>query len=81
MNNTKKNYADMDPLDEIRAIKEEISREFPTARAFGDYLRAKYPDARPPATPKPQHGGRRTPTKAKANGHPAMRQRKTAAHA
>ncbi len=40
----KKPYSDMDPLEEIRAIKEEMSREFPTAKALGEYLRNKYPD-------------------------------------
>lgn len=46
-----KKYADMDPLEEIRAIREEISREFKTVSAYGEYLLKKYPDAR--ATAKP----------------------------
>ncbi len=41
----KKSYADMDPLEEIQAIKEEISREFGTVSAYGEYLRKKYPNA------------------------------------
>jgi hypothetical protein len=41
----KKSYADMDPLEEVRAIKEEISREFKTVHAYGEYLREKYPNA------------------------------------
>lgn len=39
----KKSYADMDPLEEIRAIKAEISREFKTVHAYDEYLREKYP--------------------------------------
>ncbi len=39
----KKSYADMDPLEEVRAIKEEISREFKTVHAYGEYLIKKYP--------------------------------------
>lgn len=35
----KKKYADMDPLEEIRAIREEINREFKTASALSEYLR------------------------------------------
>jgi len=31
----------MDSLEEVRAIKEELSREFPTAQAFGEYLRIR----------------------------------------
>lgn len=41
----KKKYSDMDPLEEIRAIREEISREFKTVSAYGEYLRKKYPGA------------------------------------
>ena len=37
----KKSYADMDPLEEIRAIREEISGEFNSLRDLGAYLRDK----------------------------------------
>lgn len=40
----KKNYADMDPLEEIRAIREEISGEFKSLRELGAYLREHCPD-------------------------------------
>jgi len=80
MSKMKKNYADMDPIEEIRAIRAELSRKFPTARAFGDYLRAKYPDAKPPES-APQPPSRRGSTKTRANARPAMRRRKSAAHA
>jgi len=73
-----KSYADMDPIDEIRAIREEISREFPTAKAYGDYLRQKYPVKNPP--PSPPRKGRLGSVKTKANARPAVRQRKSAAH-
>ena len=43
----KKNYADMDPLEEVRAIREEISREFKTIHDLGEYLREKHPIAKP----------------------------------
>ena len=81
MNKVKKSYADMDPLEEIRAIREELNREFPTVEAFGDYLRAKYPDTDP--TLDPQQKNRRVSVKPKptANTRPAMRQRKSAVHA
>lgn len=39
----KKNYADMDPLEEIRAIREKINRQFKTASALSEYLRATPP--------------------------------------
>jgi len=73
----KKNDADMDPLEELHAVKAEISRRFPTTEALCDYLRQKY-DTDPPLEP-PQKG-RRTSTKAKNNARPAMRQRKSEAH-
>jgi len=69
--NMKKNYADMDSLEEVRAIKEELSREFPTAQAFGEYLR-KVPPLNPPQ--ELRRKSRRASTK--ANGRPALRQRK-----
>jgi len=72
----KKNYADMDSLEEVHAIKEELSREFPTAEAFGEYLRSMVP-MNPPR--KPSRNGRRTSAKAKTR--PALPRRKTAVHA
>ncbi len=39
----KKNYADMDPIEEIRAIRAEIMREFKTLDAYCEYLEGKYP--------------------------------------
>ena len=75
----KKNYADMDPLEELREIRKEIMRKHKTVEAYCDYLMKAYP-VNPPA--EPQAKGRRTSSaKAKANTRPAMRQRKTAAHA
>jgi len=74
----KKNYADMDPIEEIRAIREELSREFPTTKALCDYLRQNYPGTNPPA--EPQRKGRRVSAKAKANARPAVRHRKTTTH-
>ena len=74
----KKNYADMDPIEEIRAIREELSREFPTAKALGDYLRANFSAANPPMAP--QRKGRRTSTKAKVSARPALRHRKAPTH-
>ena len=81
MNNVKKPYADMDPLEEIRAIREELNREFPTVEAFGDYLRAKYPDTDPTRKPQPQNQRAAVKPKTKANTRPAMRQQKAKAHA
>jgi len=83
MNKVKKNYADMDPIEEVRAVREKISREFPTVKAYCDYLRAKYPAANPPAPQEPLRKDRRSSEKVKArpNARPAMRQRKAAAHA
>jgi len=66
----KKNYADMEPLEEIRAIREEISRKYKTVEAYGDHLRSVYP-LNPP--PEPLRKGRRASTKAKATARPAMR--------
>ena len=73
----KKNYADMEPLEEIRAIREEISRKFKTVEAYGDYLQKMYP-MNPP--PEPQRKNRRSSTKTKASGRPALRHRKATAH-
>ena len=57
----KKNYADMDPLEEIRAIREEISKEFATMRSYGEFLRKNYPTAPSAASPP----ARKPRTKAK----------------
>ena len=70
----KKNYADMDSLEEVRVIKEELSREFPTAQAFGEYLR-KMPPLNPPQ--KSLRKNRRT-SSAKS---PAPHRRSAKAHA
>ena len=72
----KKNYADMDPTEEMRAIKEELSREFPTAKAFGEYVRSQYP-MNPPS--KPSRSSGRTPPKAAPRS--VARRRKSAVHA
>jgi len=74
----KKDYADMDPLEEIRAIREELNREFPTTKAYWEYLWQKYPNSVSP--PPQQRGDRRTSTKPKASARPAMRQRKSTTH-
>ncbi|MCL2640286.1 MAG: hypothetical protein FWD53_05530 [Phycisphaerales bacterium] len=50
----KKSYADMDPLEEVRAIREEISREFKTIHDLGEYLRKKHPDNNPPPKSLPR---------------------------
>jgi len=47
----------MDPIEEIRAIRKELIREFPTAKALGDYLRKKFAGANPP--PEPPRKGRK----------------------
>ena len=70
----KKKYADMDPTEEMRAIKEELSREFPTAKAFGEYVRSQYPMN--PSTKSP-HSGRRVASKSGK----ASRRRKAVVHA
>ena len=77
--NMKKSYADMDPIEEIRAIREELSREFPTTKALCDYLRANSSVANP--MPEPQCKDRRASAKTRANTRPAIRQRKMATHA
>jgi len=81
----KKNYADMDPLEEVRAIREELDREFPTLHEYYEHLRKKYPNSRPanwepkPESPKLQPKSRRPV--AKTAKRPALRHRKTSAHA
>ena len=72
----KKSYADMDSLEEVHAIKEELSREFPTAKAFGEYLRNMAPLNPPRKSPRK---GRRTSMS--ANNRAAPRHRKTTIHA
>ena len=79
MNNAKKSYADMDPLEEIRAIREELNREFPTVEAFGDYLRANFPLARPTPEPQPKNRAASARPKTRANIRPATSLRKTTA--
>ena len=81
MNKVKKSYADMDPIEEIRAIREELSREFPTGKALGDYLRAKYPETDPTRKPESKKHRASAKPKTRANTRPAMRQRKAAVHA
>ena len=86
MNKAKKSYADMDPIEEIRAVRKELSRRFPTSKALCEYLWKHYPTSRPipELPPKPEEPkSRRAPAKPKtrANVRPAMRQRKTATHA
>ena len=66
----KKKYADMDPLEEIRTIREEISREFKTVLDLGEYLRNK-PPADSPTEPK--HRGRRSSGKAGERSAPPRR--------
>jgi len=74
----KKTYADMDPIEEIRAIREELSREFPTTKALCDYFRENFPVTRP--APELPRKARRTSTKTKPNARPAMRRRKSEVH-
>jgi len=73
----KKSYADMDPVEEIRAIRKEIMRKYKTVEAYCDYLMKAYP-LNPPAEPQPK--SRRASANAKANTRPALRQRKSADH-
>jgi hypothetical protein len=67
----KKSYADMDPLEEIRAIREEISREFKTLSAYGDYLRKKYPSANAPVESQTPKTAKKPSARRKASKHPA----------
>jgi hypothetical protein len=71
----KKKYADMDPIEEIRAVRAELSRKFPTTKALFDHLRQHYPVTNP--APELPQKNRRTSAKAKANARPALRQRKS----
>lgn len=45
---TVKYHADMDPLEEIRAIKMEIYQKFKTVEAYFKYLEEKYPNGANP---------------------------------
>jgi len=80
MRKVKKNYADMDPIEEIRVIREELSREFPTVKALCEHVRANYPVANSPPA-EPRRKGWRASMKTNVNARPAMRRRKSAAHA
>ena len=73
----KKKYADMDPVEEIRAIREELSREFPTVKELCEYVQKQYSMNPPPKSPRK---GRRTSTTAKARAVPYRRDN-TATHA
>ncbi|MCL2701328.1 MAG: hypothetical protein FWE88_06505 [Phycisphaerae bacterium] len=73
----KKSYADMDPIEEIRAIREELNREFPTVDALFDYLRKNFPMKNPAMEPPRKR--RQGSAKTKVNTRPAVRQRKSAA--
>ena len=77
-NNVKKNYADMDPLEEVRAVREEISREFPSLRDLGEFLRKKYPA---PSSPESPRKSPRSSAKMSDGRRPVMRQQKVTAHA
>jgi len=81
----KKNYADMDPLEEVRAIRAEINSEFASAQEYCEYLRKKYPRPDPPPEWQPlklrpsSTQKRRAATKTAKRS--AVRLRKTTAHA
>jgi len=89
MKNVKKHkYADMDPIEEIRAIRAEIGRRFKTAREYVEYLWKNYPSSRPadwspewmtsePKVTKSQAWSRRTAVKTVKRS--VARRRKTAA--
>ena len=72
----KKNYADMNPLEEIRAIREEISGEFKSISDLGEYLRKNHPLK---SSPKTAYNG--CHVAAKVGKRPASRRRKAVAHA
>lgn len=72
----RKNYADMDPTEEMRAVKEELSREFPTAKAFGEYVRSRYPLNSPPEPSRNLHQ-----VSAKTGKRLTSRRRKALTHA
>jgi len=69
-----KKYADMDPIEEIRAIRAELSRRFKSPSALCEYARKQFPDTNPSA--EPSRKSHRVSPKAQANTRPAMRRRK-----
>ncbi len=75
----KKKYADMDPMEEIRAIREEISAEFKSVSAYGEYLQEKYPnDTKPKRPSSANRQAKVTPTKSrkpKGTKKPARQQK------
>ena len=73
----KKNYADMDPLEEVRAIRAELNSEFATVHDLCEYMRKLYPLNKPSSKAQPK--GRRAT--AKTPKRSAGRLRKTTAHA
>jgi len=75
----KKKYADMDPLEEIRAIREELHREFPSVDALFDYVQQRVPAKK--QAPEPPRKDRRASTKTKANVRSTVHQRKLMPHA
>jgi len=81
----KKSYADMDPIEEIRAIRAEIGRRFATAREYGEYLRKEYPLPDPPPEWQPAKlrptASQKRRAVAKMAKRSAVRLRKTTAHA
>ena len=72
----KKPYADMEPLEEIRAIREEISCEFKSLKDLGEHLRNNHP-----LKPSPESSRNGRQVAAKAEKRPASRRRKTLVHA
>ena len=86
MSNAKDKYADMDPVEEIRAVRKELGRRFPTPKALCEYLWKHYPTSRPipelpPEPEEPKSRRALAKPKTRANTRPAVRQRKTTAHA
>jgi len=81
MKNVKKNiYADMDPIEEIRAIRAKLNRRFPTAKALVEYVWETYPSSRPENwPPKSPSKSRRVATKTAKRSAPRLR--KATAHA
>ncbi|MDR3210875.1 MAG: hypothetical protein LBU79_03025 [Planctomycetota bacterium] len=63
----KKSYADMDPVEEIRAVRAEIMDEFKTLDALCEYLNKHYTKA-PVAKPKES---KKVSRQRKATKHPS----------
>jgi len=66
----KKKYAEMEPLEEIHAIRDELVREFRTIGAICDHLderQALKPSAKPP------RGGRRDAAETEKQSAPRRR--------